>query len=101
LLTAGYASNFRPEVTMNHIYFTSLVDGASLAAEVAALDSGSPHVYEVEPLGEFVDDPNVTDKSFRATPPAPTAAPNRCGSSAKSTTGSASARRICRCGATA
>ncbi|WP_169251024.1 NAD(+)--rifampin ADP-ribosyltransferase [Brevibacterium sp. 'Marine'] len=68
LLTAGYASNYRPEVTMNHIYFTSLVDGAGLAAEVAALNSGSPHVYEVEPLGDFVDDPNVTDKKFPGNP---------------------------------
>ncbi|WP_166969086.1 NAD(+)--rifampin ADP-ribosyltransferase [Brevibacterium atlanticum] len=74
LLTAGYVSNYRPEVTMNHIYFTSIVDGAGLAAEVAALgpdaDSprGEPHVYEVEPLGEFVDDPNVTDKKFPGNP---------------------------------
>ena len=68
LLTAGFASNYRPEVTMNHIYFTSLVDGAGLAAEVAALNSGSPHVYEVEPLGDFVDDPNVTDKKFPGNP---------------------------------
>lgn len=68
LLIAGFASNYRPEVTMNHIYFTSLVDGAGLAAEVAALNSGSPHVYEVEPLGDFVDDPNVTDKKFPGNP---------------------------------
>lgn len=68
LLTAGFASNYRPEVTMNHIYFTSLVDGAGLAAEVAALETGQPHVYVVEPLGEFVDDPNVTDKKFPGNP---------------------------------
>ena len=68
LLTAGFASNYRPEVTMNHIYFTSLVDGAGLAAEVAALNSGSPHVYEVEPLGDYDDDPNVTDKKFPGNP---------------------------------
>ncbi|MGC2941299.1 MULTISPECIES: NAD(+)--rifampin ADP-ribosyltransferase [unclassified Brevibacterium] len=67
LLTAGYASNYRPEVTMNHIYFTSLVDGASLAAEIAALE-GIPHVYEVEPTGEFENDPNVTDKKFPGNP---------------------------------
>lgn len=35
-LTAGRRSNFRPEVLMNHIYFTALVDGAGLAAEIAA-----------------------------------------------------------------
>ena len=67
LLTAGYASNYRPEVVMNHIYFTAIIDGAGLAAQVAALD-GTTHVYEVEPTGDFEDDPNVTDKKFPGNP---------------------------------
>ena len=67
LLTPGYASNYRPEVIMNHIYFTAIIDGAGLAAQVAALD-GTPHVYEVEPTGDFEDDPNVTDKKFPGNP---------------------------------
>ena len=67
LLTAGYASNYRPEVVMNHIYFTAIIDGAGLSAQVAALD-GTPHVYEVEPTGDFEDDPNVTDKKFPGNP---------------------------------
>ncbi|MDI2035651.1 hypothetical protein PJL15_02783 [Paenarthrobacter nitroguajacolicus] len=36
LLRAGFRSNYRPEVVMNHIYFTALRDGAGLAAELAA-----------------------------------------------------------------
>jgi rifampin ADP-ribosylating transferase len=48
-------------VALNHIYFTALPDGAGLAAELAACD-GTPRVYEVEPSGEFENDPNVTDK---------------------------------------
>ena len=36
LLTAGFNSNYRPEVVMNHIYFTALADGAGLAAALAA-----------------------------------------------------------------
>lgn len=67
LLTAGYRSNYRPEVVMNHIYFTALVNGAGLAAELAAVD-GEPHVYLVEPTGEFENDPNVTDKKFPGNP---------------------------------
>ncbi|MBX9246755.1 NAD(+)--rifampin ADP-ribosyltransferase [Actinotalea ferrariae] len=67
LLTAGFRSNYRPEVVMNHIYFTALVDGAGLAAELAAGD-GSPRVYRVEPTGPFEDDPNVTDKKFPGNP---------------------------------
>jgi len=67
LLTAGYRSNYRPEVVMNHIYFTALSDGAGLAAELAAGD-GLPRVYEVEPTGAFENDPNVTDKKFPGNP---------------------------------
>ncbi len=67
LLTAGFRSNYRPEVTMNHVYFTALVGGAGLAAELAAGDA-EPRVYEVEPTGPYEDDPNVTDKKFPGNP---------------------------------
>jgi hypothetical protein len=67
LLTAGYRSNYRPEVVMNHIYFTALRDGAGLAAELAPGDA-APRVYIVEPTGPFEDDPNVTDKKFPGNP---------------------------------
>lgn len=67
LLRAGHRSNYRPEVVMNHIYFTALIDGAGLAAELAAGD-GTPRVYAVEPTGAFEDDPNVTDKRFPGNP---------------------------------
>ncbi len=70
-LTAGRPSNYRPEVVMNHVYFTALRDGAGLAAELAALlgpDGSEPHMYVVEPTGPFEDDPNVTDKKFPGNP---------------------------------
>lgn len=67
LLTAGFRSNYRPEVVMNHIYFTAVADGAGLAAELAPGDA-EPRVYEVEPTGAFEDDPNVTDKKFPGNP---------------------------------
>ena len=67
LLSAGFRSNYRPEIVMNHIYFTAIVDGAGLAAELAA-GEGLPRVYEVEPTGEFENDPNVTDKRFSGNP---------------------------------
>jgi rifampin ADP-ribosylating transferase len=66
-LTPGFRSNYRPEVVMNHIYFTALRDGAGLAAELAA-GEGTPRVYLVEPTGPFEDDPNVTDKKFPGNP---------------------------------
>jgi hypothetical protein len=71
LLTAGLRSNYRPDVVMNHIYFTELRDGAGPAAELTA-GEGAPRVYLVEPAGAFEDDPNVTDKKFPVTPPGPT-----------------------------
>ncbi|OBK31407.1 ribosomal subunit interface protein [Mycobacterium asiaticum] len=66
-LTAGFRSNYRPEIVMNHIYFTALRDGAALSAELAPGD-GAPRVYAVEPTGEFENDPNVTDKKFPGNP---------------------------------
>jgi rifampin ADP-ribosylating transferase len=70
-LTAGRPSNYRPEIVMNHVYFTALVDGAGLAAEIAAELAGGdavPRVYAVEPTGAFEDDPNVTDRKFPGNP---------------------------------
>jgi hypothetical protein len=67
LLTPGFRSNYRPEVVMNHIYFTALRDGAGLAAELAPGDA-PPRVYLIEPTGPFEDDPNVTDKKFPGNP---------------------------------
>ena len=52
-LVAGYGSNFQSGRVMNNIYFTALA---------GVEDRG--HIYEVEPLGPFEDDPNVTNKRF-------------------------------------
>ena len=54
LLQAGFRSNYRPDVVMNHIYFTALPKGAGLAA-----GEGAPRVYAVEPTGAIENDPNV------------------------------------------
>jgi Rifampin ADP-ribosyl transferase len=69
LLTPGRPSNYRPEIVMNHVYFTSTATGAALAAELAEqLTGGIGRVYEVEPHGAWEDDPNVTDKRFPGNP---------------------------------
>lgn len=67
LLTPGFRSNYKPEVIMNHIYFTALATGAGLAAALATGD-GRERVYIVEPMGSFDNDPNVTDKKFPGNP---------------------------------
>jgi len=63
LLTAGGISNYKPELEMNHIYFTANTNGAGLAAALAK-GEGRERVYIIEPTGEFEDDPNVTGKKF-------------------------------------
>jgi rifampin ADP-ribosylating transferase len=67
LLTAGGSSNYKPELKMNHIYFTALANGAGLAAALAKGD-GRERVYIVEPTEGFENDPNVTDKKFPGNP---------------------------------
>lgn len=70
-LVAGYGSNFQEGRISNNIYFTSLEStaawGAQLAMALAELD-GRGHIYVVEPLGPFEDDPNVTNKRFQGNP---------------------------------
>ena len=67
LLTAGFRSNYDDSVVMNHIYFTAVLKGAGLAAEMAR-GEGRPRVYVVVPTGGFEDDPNVTNKKFPGNP---------------------------------
>jgi len=67
LLTAGGNSNYKSEVTMNHIYFTGLLNGAGLAAALAK-GNDPERVYIVETTGSFENDPNVTDKKFPGNP---------------------------------
>jgi tetratricopeptide (TPR) repeat protein len=67
LLTAGRTSNYQSGLVMNHIYFTAVINGAGLAAELAKGD-GCARVYIVEPTGSFEDDPNVTNKKFPGNP---------------------------------
>lgn len=47
-LTAGFRSNYRPDIVMNHIYFSALVDGPGLAAALTS-GAGDERVYIVEP----------------------------------------------------
>jgi Rifampin ADP-ribosyl transferase len=66
-LVAGHGSNFQAGRVSNNIYFTALVETAAWGAELATALAGGDergHIYVVEPLGPFEDDPNVTNKKF-------------------------------------
>ncbi len=67
LLVPGRDSNFETGRVMNHVYFTATLDAAVWGAELAA-GEGRGRIYVVEPVGEFEDDPNVTDKKFPGNP---------------------------------
>ena len=67
LLVAGRESNFEAGRVMNYVYFTATLDAAVWGAELAGGD-GHGRIYVVEPIGEFEDDPNVTDKRFPGNP---------------------------------
>jgi len=70
-LVAGFGSNYQERRVSNNIYFTALVGTAAWGAELATALAGSGergHIYVVEPLGPFEDDPNVTNKRFPGNP---------------------------------
>jgi hypothetical protein len=70
-LVPGYRSNYQEGRVSNNIYFTSLLETAAWGAELATALAGSHgrgHIYVVEPVGPFEDDPNVTDKKFPGNP---------------------------------
>jgi Rifampin ADP-ribosyl transferase len=66
-LVPGYGSNFQEGRVSNNVYFAALVDTAAWGAELATALAGSAkrgHIYIVEPMGPFEDDPNVTNKRY-------------------------------------
>ncbi|MGI2329117.1 NAD(+)--rifampin ADP-ribosyltransferase [Planococcus sp. YIM B11945] len=66
LLEPQNRSNFQ-EKNLSHIYFTATLNAAKWGAELAASDA-KERIYIVEPLGEFENDPNLTDKRFPGNP---------------------------------
>jgi rifampin ADP-ribosylating transferase len=70
-LVPGFGSNYQDARVSNNIYFTALVDTAAWGAQLATALAGLTergHIYIVEPLGPFEDDPNVTNKKFPGNP---------------------------------
>lgn len=67
LIGVGYTSNFGEGKPLSWVYCTGTLDAAIWGAELAAGD-GPERIYLVEPTGEIVDDPNLTDKKFPGNP---------------------------------
>jgi rifampin ADP-ribosylating transferase len=66
LIGPGYTSNYSPRKA-SWAYFTGTLDAAIWGAELAQGDARE-RIYIVEPTGDFVDDPNLTDAKFPGNP---------------------------------
>jgi hypothetical protein len=66
LLEPQHLSNYQDKKS-NYIYFTATLDAAKWGAELAA-SKLKERIYIVEPLGDFENDPNLTDKKFSGNP---------------------------------
>lgn len=66
LLEPQYLSNFQDKKS-NYIYFTATLNAAKWGAELAR-GKEKEKIYIVEPLGDFENDPNLTDKRFPGNP---------------------------------
>ncbi|MGM0838006.1 MAG: NAD(+)--rifampin ADP-ribosyltransferase [Bacillota bacterium] len=66
LLEPQHLSNYQDKKS-NYIYFTATLNAAKWGAELA-LSNSKERIYIVEPLGEFENDPNLTDKKFPGNP---------------------------------
>ena len=66
LLVPQHTSNYQDK-TSNYIYFTATLDAAKWGAELAKSYS-TERIYLVEPMGDFENDPNLTDRRFPGNP---------------------------------
>lgn len=67
LLEPGFRSNYGKQQKAQFIYFTATMDAATWGAELAQ-GKGEGRIYQVEPIGEFENDPNLTDQRFPGNP---------------------------------
>ena len=67
MLVSGRESNFELGRVMSYVYFTATLDAATWGAELASGEARG-RIYVVEPMGEFEDDPNLTNKRFPGNP---------------------------------
>jgi len=66
VLEPQHLSNYQNKKS-NYIYFTATLNASKWGAELATSKS-KERIYIIEPLGEFENDPNLTDKKFPGNP---------------------------------
>lgn len=65
LIEIGFSSNYGTKRKAKYIYLSATLEAATWGAELA-FGEGKERIYTVEPTGPIEDDPNLTDKNFRA-----------------------------------
>lgn len=100
LLTAGFHSNYRPEVVMNHIYFTALVDEVRDWRRRLLVAPANRACIGLSPPAPMKTTQMSPTRSFPEIQRVRTAAANLCGSSPKPTTGHGLLRKHFRSGGT-
>ena len=65
LIKPGQPSNYGGK--LSYVYLTATLDAAAWGAELAA-GEGRERIYIVEPTGEIMDDPNLTNTRFPGNP---------------------------------
>jgi rifampin ADP-ribosyltransferase len=66
LIRPGYPSNYTDRES-KWVYFSETLHAATWGAELAK-GKRSGRIYIVEPIGAYMDDPNLTDKKFPGNP---------------------------------
>ncbi len=66
LIRPGYSSNYTVQ-NSPWVYFSETVFAAIWGADLAR-GEGPGRIYVVEPMGAYIDDPNLTDKKFPGNP---------------------------------
>jgi rifampin ADP-ribosylating transferase len=68
MIEPGFAPNFGElDRLAKYVYLTGTLDAATWGAELA-LGEGPGRIYEVEPTGPIMDDPNLTNARFPGNP---------------------------------
>jgi len=67
LIAPGYNSNYGARKAASWVYLTGTLEAAIWGAELAVGD-GRERIYIVEPTGDIVDDPNLTNQRFPGNP---------------------------------
>lgn len=67
MLEPGFCSNYGQRKAAKFVYMSATMDAAIWGAELAAGDAPE-RIYQVEPIGPFENDPNLTDQKFPGNP---------------------------------